>query len=209
VPVVSDLLANVLGIGILMASVILHEVAHGYTALRLGDPTAHYAGRLTLNPLKHIDPFGTVILPLLLIFLKSSFLIGWAKPVPVNPALLRDPQRGMMLVSAAGPLTNIALALVAALPLRILLSSLPPWLLDLLVNWCIINIFLALFNLVPVPPLDGSKLVAYFLPPRMRAKYESITPYGLLVIIGLLFLGLMDKVILPLCHLIFSLLVKG
>ena len=206
---VSDLLANVLGIGILMASVILHEVAHGYTALRLGDPTAHYAGRLTLNPLKHIDPFGTVILPLLLIFLKSSFLIGWAKPVPVNPALLRDPQRGMMLVSAAGPLTNISLALVAALPLRILLSSLPPWLLDLLVNWCIINIFLALFNLVPVPPLDGSKLVAYFLPPSLRPKYESITPYGLLIIFGLFYVGLLDKVIFPLCDLIFSLLVKG
>jgi Zn-dependent protease len=115
----------------------------------------------------------------------------------------------MMLVSAAGPLTNLALALVAALPLRILLSSLPPWLLDLLVTCCIINIFLALFNLVPVPPLDGSKLVAYFLPPRIRAKYESITPYGLLVIVGLLFLGLLDKVILPLCHLIFSLLVEG
>ena len=205
----SDMLANVIGVGILMISVILHEVAHGYTALRLGDPTAHYAGRLTLNPLKHIDPFGTIILPLLLIFLKSSFLVGWAKPVPVNPALLRDPQRGMMLVSAAGPLTNISLALVAALPLRILLSSLPPWLLDLLVNWCIINIFLALFNLVPVPPLDGSKLVAYFLPPRMRAKYESITPYGLLVVIGLFYVGLMDKVIFPLCDLIFALLVKG
>ena len=115
----------------------------------------------------------------------------------------------MMLVSAAGPLTNLALALVAALPLRILLSSLPPWLVDLLVTCCLINIFLAIFNLVPVPPLDGSKLVAYFLPPRTRARYENITPYGLLIIISLLFLGLMDKVILPLCHLIFSLLVGG
>ena len=206
---VSDLLANVLGIGILMASVILHEVAHGYTALRLGDPTAHYAGRLTLNPLKHIDPFGTVILPLLLIFLKSSFLIGWAKPVPVNPALLRDPKRGMMLVSAVGPLTNISLALVAAVILRTIPLSRTPFLFDLLKYTCEVNILLSLFNLLPVPPLDGSKLVAYFLPPRMRAKYESITPYGLLVVIGLFYVGLMDKVIFPLCDLIFALLVKG
>jgi Zn-dependent protease len=205
----TNILLQVIAVGILMISVILHEIAHGYTAFRLGDPTARYAGRLTLNPLKHIDPFGTVILPLLLIFLKSSFLIGWAKPVPVNSALLRDPQRGMMLVSAAGPLTNLALALVAALPLRILPSSLPPWLVDPLVYCCFINIFLAIFNLVPVPPLDGSKLVAYFLSPRIRGMYESLTPYGLLIIIGLLFLGRLDKVIVSLCDLILSLLVRG
>jgi Zn-dependent protease len=205
----SNILVQVIAVGILMISVILHEVAHGYTAFRLGDPTARDAGRLTLNPLKHIDPFGTVILPLLLIFLKSSFLIGWAKPVPVNSALLRDPQRAMMLVSAAGPLTNLALALAAALPLRILPSFLPPWLVDPLVYCCFINILLAIFNLVPVPPLDGSKLVSYFLPPHIRAMYESLTPYGLLIIIGLLFLGGLDKVIVPLCDLIFSLLVRG
>jgi len=208
----SDLLVYLITIvefGILIVSVILHEVAHGYTALRLGDPTAHYAGRLTLNPLKHIDPFGTVILPLLLLLLKSSFLIGWAKPVPVNPALLRDPKRGMMLVSAVGPLTNISLALVAAMALRTLPLFRAPFVFDLLKYVCYVNILLSIFNLVPVPPLDGSKLVAYFLPPRASALYERLTPYGLLIIIGLLFFGLLDKAILPLCDLIFSLLVRG
>lgn len=208
----SDLLVYLITLvefGILIVSVILHEVAHGYTALRLGDPTAHYAGRLTLNPLKHVDPFGTVILPLLLIFLKSSFLLGWAKPVPVNPALLRDPKRGMVLVSAVGPLTNISLALVAAVILRTLPLSRAPLVFDLLKYACYVNILLSLFNLVPVPPLDGSKLVAYFLPPRVRVTYEKLTPYGLLIIIALLFLGLLNKVILPLCDLIFSLLVGG
>jgi len=205
----TNILLQVIAVGILMISVIFHEIAHGYTAFRLGDPTARYAGRLTLNPLKHIDPFGTVILPLLLILAKFPYPVGWAKPVPVNPYLLKDPRRGMMLVSAAGPLTNISLALLSALMLRALPFSRAPFLFDLLTVTCYVNILLSLFNLLPVPPLDGSKVVAGLLPARLRKPYEGIAPFGFLVILGLFYVGLMDKVIFPLCDLIFALLVKG
>ncbi len=193
---------------ILFFSVIIHEVAHGYTALRLGDPTAQYAGRLTMNPIKHMDPWGTVILPLFLILIRSPFLVGWAKPVPVNPQLLRDPKRGMMLVGAAGPLANITLILLSALVLRVLPFSAPPFLFDLFRYCCAINIILALFNLVPIPPLDGSKVVAGILPPAMREAYISLERYGILIIIGLLYLGLLDQVIIPVYRIIFYLLVQ-
>lgn len=194
---------------ILLFSVILHEVAHGYTALRLGDPTARDAGRLSLNPLRHIDPLGTIFLPLLLLLAGSRFLVGWAKPVPVNPYLLRDPKRGMMLVGAAGPLANIALVLLSALALRTLPSLLPPLAVDLLYYSCSINIILALFNLVPVPPLDGSRVVAGILPPKARATYNGLARYGFFVILALLYLGLMNQVILPLYHVIFYFLVQA
>jgi Zn-dependent protease len=205
----TNILLQVIAVGILMISVILHEIAHGYTAFRLGDPTARDAGRLTLNPLKHIDPFGTVILPLLLILARFPYPVGWAKPVPVNPYLLRDSRRGMILVSAAGPLTNISLVLLSALILRALPFSRAPFLFDLLTVTCYVNILLSVFNLVPVPPLDGSKVVAGLLPAPLRKSYESIAPYGFLVILGLFYVGLMDRVIFPLCDLIFSLLVRG
>ena len=115
---------------ILFFSVIIHEVAHGYAAFTLGDPTARDAGRLTFNPIKHMDPWGTVVLPLFLILVRSPFLVGWAKPVPVNPYLMRDPKRGMMLVGAAGPLANISLILLSAIALRALPFSAPPLLFD-------------------------------------------------------------------------------
>jgi Zn-dependent protease len=205
----TNVLLTVIAVGVLMISVIFHEVAHGYTAFRLGDPTARNAGRLTLNPLKHIDPFGTVILPLLLILARFPYPVGWAKPVPVNAHLLRDPRRGMILVGAAGPLTNVTLAILAALALRHLPFASAPFLFDVVRFLCYVNILLSVFNLVPVPPLDGSRVVAGLLPLRFRKAYESIAPYGFFVVIGLFYLGLMDRVILPLCDLIFSLLVGG
>ncbi len=205
----TNVLLTVIAVGVLMISVIFHEVAHGYTAFRLGDPTARNAGRLTLNPLKHIDPFGTVILPLLLILARFPYPVGWAKPVPVNPHLLRDPRRGMILVGAVGPLTNVTLAILAALALRHLPFASAPFLFDVVRFLCYVNILLSVFNLVPVPPLDGSRVVAGLLPPGLRKGYESIAPYGFFVVIGLFYLGLMDRVILPLCDLIFSLLVGG
>jgi len=201
-----DVLFQVL---ILFFSVIIHEVAHGYAALTLGDPTARQAGRLTLNPIKHMDPWGTVVLPLFLILIRSPFLVGWARPVPVNPLLMRDPKKGMMLVGAAGPLANIALILLSALALRSMPFSAPPILFDLLKYCCAINIILALFNLVPVPPLDGSKVVAGILPPKMRAAYVGLERYGIFIIIGLLYLGLLDQVIIPLYRTIFYLLVQA
>ena len=202
-------LAKVMIFVVLLFSVILHEVAHGYTALRLGDPTARDAGRLSLNPIKHIDPFGTVILPLLLHLAQSPILIGWAKPVPVNPLLLREPKKAMMLVSASGPLTNITLAVLFALGLRYLPASTAPLFVDLLVFSCYINIILALFNLLPVPPLDGSKLLAGLLPARLRESYMRLGRYGIFIVLPLVYLALKYGVLTTIVEGIFYFLVKA
>ncbi|MCG6946766.1 MAG: site-2 protease family protein [Deltaproteobacteria bacterium] len=194
---------------VLLFSVILHEVAHGYTALRLGDPTARDAGRLTLNPIKHIDPFGTVVLPLLLHLTHSPILIGWAKPVPVNPHLLREPNKAMMLVAASGPLTNITLAVLFALGLRNLPASTAPLFVDILVFSCYINIILALFNLLPVPPLDGSKLLAGLLPGRLREYYLRLGRYGVFVVLPFIYLALKYGVLTTIVERIFYILVRA
>ena len=184
-------------------------MAHGYTALRLGDPTARDAGRLTLNPLKHIDPFGTVVLPLLLHLTQSPILIGWAKPVPVNPHLLREPNKAMMLVAASGPLTNITLAVLFALGLRNLPSSTVPLFVDLLVFSCYINIILALFNLVPVPPLDGSKLLAGLLPVRLRESYMRLGRYGIFIVLPLVYFAMKYGMLTRIVEGIFTFLVRA
>jgi len=202
-------LAKVLIFVVLLFSVILHEVAHGYTALRLGDPTARDAGRLTLNPFKHIDPFGTVVLPLLLHFAQSPILIGWAKPVPVNPYLLREPNKAMMLVAASGPLTNITLAVLFALGLRYLPASTTPLFVDLLVFSCYINIILALFNLLPVPPLDGSKLLAGLLPVRLRESYLRLGRYGIFIVLPFVYLAMKYGVLTTIVEGIFYFLVRA
>ena len=194
---------------VLLFSVILHEVAHGYTALRLGDPTARDAGRLSLNPIKHVDPFGTVFLPLLLHLAQSPILIGWAKPVPVNPLLLREPRKAMMLVAASGPLTNITLAVLFALGLRYLPASTVPLFVDLLVFSCYINIILALFNLLPVPPLDGSKLLAGLLPARLRESYMRLGRYGIFIVLPFVYLALKYGVLTTIVEGIFYFLVKA
>jgi len=202
-------LAKVLIFVVLLFSVILHEVAHGYTALRLGDPTARDAGRLTLNPFKHIDPFGTVVLPLLLHFAQSPILIGWAKPVPVNPSLLREPNKAMMLVAASVPLTNITLAVLFALGLRYLPASTTPLFVDLLVFSCYINIILALFNLLPVPPLDGSKLLAGLLPVRLRESYLRLGRYGIFIVLPFVYLAMKYGVLTTIVEGIFYFLVRA
>ncbi len=158
---------------VLAFSVILHEVAHGYMANWLGDPTAKLAGRLTLNPLKHIDPLGTIILPLFLTISGSSILIGYAKPVPYNPYNLRG-KYGEALVAGAGPATNILLALLFGLSIRFLGSSLDASLLGAFTAITSINIFLAIFNLIPIPPLDGSKVFPILLPDVLARGYNSI-----------------------------------
>lgn len=182
--------------GALIVSVILHEVAHGYAAYRLGDPTARNAKRLTLNPLAHIDPFGSVILPLILVFTGSPVLLGWAKPVPFNPGYFRDPKKGTMLVGAAGPATNLALAALAGALVR-LGPALPYGVLFFLVSLCVVNIVLAVFNMIPIPPLDGSRVVVGFLPPHAARQYLNLERYGFLIIFGLLWLGLLDRIIRP------------
>lgn len=159
-------------IAVLIFSVVLHEAAHGYMANWLGDPTARLAGRLTLNPLKHIDPLGSVILPTLLVLMKSPFLIGYAKPVPYNPYNLRG-RFGEGLVAFAGPGTNILLALIFGLLVRFAAPQLGPDMTAAFIMISYINLLLALFNLIPVPPLDGSKVLASILPGKLGRVYDT------------------------------------
>lgn len=154
-------------------SVILHEVAHGYMANWLGDPTARLEGRLTLNPLKHIDPLGTIIVPLLLHVTASPILMGWAKPVPYNPRNIRN-MYGEALVAGAGPGTNILLALIFGLSMRFFGDSMSPELYGAFGIITSINVFLAIFNLIPIPPLDGSKVLSALLPGSLGRGYDSI-----------------------------------
>ncbi|MEK7573506.1 MAG: site-2 protease family protein [Patescibacteria group bacterium] len=165
---------------VLLFSVILHEVMHGFIADRLGDPTARLLGRLTLNPIKHIDPFLSILLPLVMLFsTNGQFVFGAAKPVPVDPFNLRDGKKDLALVSLSGPLTNIAIALFAAVLFKI---TGEPFLRGILH----LNLVLAVFNLIPIPPLDGSKIIAMFLSDRQAAAYLSLSSFGMFIIFFLL-----------------------
>jgi Zn-dependent protease len=179
----------VIPIVVLIVSVVLHELSHGVTAERLGDPTARLAGRLTLNPLKHLDPVGSVLMPLALVVSGSPIVFGWARPVPYNPNYLSNRQWGPALVGAAGPLMNIGLALVFGLALRWGATSgaLEPWLLNIFVIIVFINLVLAIFNLIPIPPLDGSKLVYAVLPPSYVRAYAQLERFGFVIVIGVVY----------------------
>jgi Zn-dependent protease len=195
----------------LVIAIVFHEVAHGWTALALGDPTAKERGRLTLNPIRHVDPFGTLLLPGMLL-LSGLPAFGWAKPVPVIKQRLRNPRFGMMAVAAAGPGTNLVLAAVGAVVLGLLLrSGFQPAGISgglaaaSLYSFILINIFLALFNLLPLPPFDGSHIVEGLLPPRAARVYGKLRPFGfpllilLLLVIPYFFpgLGIVERVVLP------------
>lgn len=168
---------------VLGTAVILHECAHGWVALKFGDPTAKLLGRLTLNPFKHIDPIGTVLVPIIT-KLTLGFPFGWAKPVPVNFANLNNPKRDMIFVALAGPAVNIVLALVASVFL-----SFAPKIFSLAV---VINLMLATFNMMPIPPLDGSRVVAGLLPTSLARKYLYLEPFGFIIVIVLLQSGALD-----------------
>ena len=184
----------ILQILILVISVVIHEVAHGYAAYFLGDPTAKYAGRLTFNPIKHLDPWGSVLLPLILVVFNSPILFGWAKPVPYNPYNLRDQKIGPALVGAAGPLSNFLLALLAVVSMRALLISgvYEGLILQILSMFIFINILLLVFNLFPIPPLDGSKLLYAIIPMSEHTKM-MLEQYGFVVL--LVFISLFGWVI--------------
>jgi Zn-dependent protease len=204
---------SIWGLPVLFA-IIFHEVAHGWVAEKFGDSTARRAGRITLNPISHIDPIGTVLLPLILIVMGSKFLFGWAKPVPVNFSALRNPKRDMIWVALSGPGTNFVLASLSAIIIRIMIVFSPDFVQSLfgdnsaneltgniglayqfftpifymLCASVFINIVLMILNLIPVPPLDGGRILVGLLPPRAAYQYSKVEPYGIMIIALLLFM---------------------
>jgi len=184
-------------------AITLHEVAHGFAARALGDNTAAMMGRLTLNPIKHIDPVGTILMPALFLLLPGGFLFGWAKPVPVSARNLRHPRRDMALVAAAGPAANLAMAFGWGLLLKVALMQGATegfWLgLRMMANaGIVINLVLMALNLLPLPPLDGGRVLAGLLPPAWSARLDRIEPYGFIIIIVLLVTGLLGPLLSPL-----------
>jgi len=173
----------------------IHELAHGYVAWNLGDPTAKNAGRLTLNPLKHLDPLGVVAFVIM--------KIGWAKPVPVDPRYFKDPQKGMLLVALAGPAANLLTAVASALLVKLLIMVpfIPMFALKPMVGMLVasvwINIMLAVFNCLPIPPLDGSRVLMGLLPPEAARSYAKLEPFGFILLLGLFYAGIIGKLIIP------------
>jgi Zn-dependent protease len=196
-----DPVAAAISFGVLLLSLTIHEAAHAWTADKLGDPTARALGRVSLNPLVHIDWIGTVLLPLIAAFSHLP-LIGWAKPVPVNTRNLRNPRRDFMLVAAAGPISNLlqafaAAAVVRLLPASMLYGDVPGIVPTFLLLGIQVNLLLAFFNLIPVPPLDGGNVLLGLLPPRLAMQYGQLRQYGFLVLYALMFTGMASAWIMP------------
>ena len=190
----------------LLFAVTIHEVAHGWVAYRLGDPTAKWSGRLTLNPIKHLDIMGSFLLPLMLLLIRSPIIFGYAKPVPVNFANLRNYRRDAILVAAAGAVTNIAAALICGTAFQLMLALRHFWagsifgfiFLDLfymLGYSVLINSILAVFNMIPIPPLDGSRILSMVVPPRYAPQFAYIERFGMIILIFLLFTGVLNGII--------------
>ena len=181
---------------VLLFSLTVHEMAHAWTADRLGDPTARMLGRVSLNPMVHADLIGTVVFPLVAMTTGAP-LIGWAKPVPVNTSRLRHPRRDFMIVAAAGPLSNLAQAVIGAVLFRLLAGSGSPVAAEVLLDVMRINVLLAFFNLIPIPPLDGGNVLAGLLPAAGASMLDRLRPYGFILLYALMFTGLLGDLIIP------------
>jgi Zn-dependent protease len=200
----------------LLFAVTIHEVAHGWVAYRLGDPTAKWSGRLTLNPIRHLDPMGSFILPLMLFFFRSPIIFGYAKPVPVNFNNLANPRRDMILVAAAGPAANMLCAFVSGLLSRQLVR-LSPWLgssffsgvlidLAMMLKYSVlINVILAIFNMIPIPPLDGGRVLAGLLPRAQAAQLARVERFGIIIVIFLLLTHTLDWILVPIMKVLLKL----
>ncbi len=185
-------------------AITVHEVAHGWVANKLGDKTAKMMGRLTLNPIKHIDPIGTIVVPLVMVFL-AGFAFGWAKPVPVSPVNFKNPRKDMAIVAAAGPLSNVAMAImwvifIKAVSMTVSDLNIAKGLMQMGQAGIIINLVLFVFNLFPIPPLDGSKVLSGFLPHSASLFMDKLEPYGFFIVIGLLYFGVLGMVMNPIIN---------
>lgn len=190
---------------IFLLSLSVHETAHAWTAEKFGDPTSRYMGRVTLNPLAHIDPMGTILLPLIGFF-TGAFMFGWAKPVPVDLSRLKDRRLGDICISIAGPVSNVILAIIFVIALKVLvanpgiyrsLGSVGQPALNLIETGITMNVVLAVFNMLPIPPLDGSHVLYNLLPQRAAEAYDMIRPYGFFILVGLMYTGVTSKIIGP------------
>ena len=192
-------------------AITLHEVAHGWVANLLGDKTAKMLGRLSLNPIKHIDPIGTIVVPLAMVALQTGFVFGWAKPVPVSTKNFKSPRRDMAIVAAAGPISNLIMAVFWVVVLKLAASVIPDQaiakgLMAMGQAGIIINLILFIFNLFPIPPLDGSKVLAGFLPRPLANLMDKIEPFGLFIVLGLVYFGVLNTIMQPALNFFLNLL---
>lgn len=203
-----SIIEGIISLFVVLFAITVHEASHGLAALKMGDPTAYQMGRITLNPIRHIDPVGTILLPAILIIMGAP-PFGWAKPVPVNPLNLKDPRKDNVIISIAGPASNIGVAVIAFVILKILMNLNPSLfytsggglanilspLITIVYYTIVINVILAIFNLIPIPPLDGSGVVMGLISEEAAQKYEQIRPYGFFILILLIMTGFIGRIL--------------